>query len=1035
MFPGQVTMTELFSYWPQLQHVQECLRTEAETIDEALLLAVHEPVGLLRRSDQNAKDIVSTEQDLLKELMRPAGDGSAVIVAITGASGVGKSHMVRWLRAQLERHRRRSELVIVTIPKTASLRRVVELILAPLPGDAYQALREELDRTVEALEPVKAAGLLGTALAMELHTYEQRLQDDLRSGRVGRELGPRATLARHLHKIVRDPDVLDAWFSEVLLRIINASLGGSGDPLSRQFNPEDLAPPSIALRAIQSKDVHAGLQFLANAGGKNRDTAAEILQEVLDPALRTIFGLTQATQRRTVQELVDDIRQQLLLDNKELVLLIEDLAALSGIQQPLLDIMIAETDEAGRKVRAQIRTAVAVTDGFLAGRQTVLTRARGQWIVQSEGLDEEAVVRRLVEITGRYLNASRFGVSRLKEAFKESGTSGSDLYAWVPKFEECDVTPSQVEAFGKSVAGYSLFPFNEYAVRSLAAHVLKSSSGWSFNPRSFINEVLRKVLLELVAFQEGQFPPPNFFAPRVSSQIALDLQNQGYSSLELGRLEAALFHWAGNPSRLQSPSIPKEVFHVFGLPWPFSANQVPPLGKATGSGVDYEKKRSEPLVNQPTLSTQLQPISQPLAEALAESPFSLAVEDWDGSSRLMQTHAARARLLLHSALDRRMAFTELAMPGFRIDSKHFWLPPENTVSNPNGEQFRVKVAEEGEHVPPYVKAGLKALDRWDIQGKRWDFPQAEEDYAHASVLLDALERQLVPCALEEVERETAILMAALHRQALVAGIKGAAAPEDEPIRLIFSNKPATPAIIDSDLTASVRAAVLERDKALEARSELQDRLVDNIACFQGDRGRKVFAIDHDRLRKAWKRELPPRWTLASKSRDPAAPKMVDALDRLASLLQGAVLQKISGAAEEIRSQVVDAFSTDHARVAWREEMTGCVERSSQLGLWPTAVIQAEVRKAIEQLSSEEADSWIRRALRMPPHDATNSPLERLAALSHVPLPQLVFLQQAISKVETYLDTQQRLIQHQSKVDDDDALRVRQELLDQLRWDV
>lgn len=1022
-------MTEIFSYWPELQHVQECLRTEAETIDEALLLAVHEPVGLLRRSDQNSKDIVSTEQDLLKELMRPAGDGSAVIVAITGASGVGKSHMVRWLRAQLERHRRRSGLVIVTIPKTASLRRVVELILAPLPGEAYQALRDELDRTIDALEPVKAAGLLGTALAMELQAYEQRLQDDLRNGRVGREHGPRATLARHLHRIVRDPDALDTWFSEVLLRIINASLGGSGEPLSRQFKPEDLVPPPITLRAIQSKDVHAGLQFLANAGGKNRDTAAEILQEVLDPALRTIFGLTQATQRRTVQELVDDIRRQLLHDNKELVLLIEDLAALSGIQQPLLDIMIAETDEAGRKVRSQIRTAVAVTDGFLAGRQTVLTRARGQWIVQSEGLDEEAVVRRLVEITGRYLNASRFGVSRLKEAFKASGTSGSDLYAWVPKFEESAVTPFQVEAFGKSVAGHSLFPFNECAVRSLAAHVLKSSSGWIFNPRSFINEVLRKVLLEFAAFQEGQFPPPNFFSPRVSSQIALDLQNQGYSSLELGRLETALFHWSGNPSRLQSPSIQKELFDVFGLPWPFLAKQVTPLGKLSGIEAAYEKKRVEPT------PTQFQANPQPSAEVLAETPFSLAVEAWDGSSRLMQPHAGRVRSLLHVALERRLAFAELAMPGFRIDSKHFWLPPENTVANPNSEQFRVKVAEESELVPPYVKAGLKALDRWDIQGKRWDFPLAEEDYAHASVLLDALERQLVPCALEEVERETAILMVALHRQALVAGLKGATTPDVEPIGLIFSDKPDTPAIVDRDLTASVRAAVLEREKALEARNELQDRLVDNIACFQGDRGRKVLAIDHDRLRKAWKRELPPRWALPSRSRDPAALKMMDVLDRLASLFQGAVLQKIGGVAAEIRSQVAVAFSTDHARVTWRQEMTACVERSSQLDLWPTAVSQAEVRKAIEQLSSEEAESWIRKTLRMPPHDGTSSSIERLEALSHVPLPQLVFLQQAISKVETYLDTQQRLIQHQSKVDDDDALKVRQELLDQLRWDV
>lgn len=1028
-------MTELFPYWPQLQHVQECLRTEAETIDEALLLAVHEPVGLLRRSDQNAKDIVSTEQDLLKELMRPAGDGSAVIVAITGASGVGKSHMVRWLRAQLERHRRRSELVIVTIPKTASLRRVVELILAPLPGDAYQVLREELDRTVDALEPVKAAGLLGTALGMELQVYEQRLQDDLRNGRVGRELGPRATLARHLHKIVRDPDVQDAWFSEVLLRIVNASLGGTGDPLSRQFKPQDLVPSPIALRAIQSKDVHAGLQFLANAGGKNRDTAAEILQEVLDPALRTIFGLTQATQRRTVQELVDDIRRQLLQDNKELVLLIEDLAALSGIQQPLLDIMIAETDEAGQKVRAQIRTAVAVTDGFLAGRQTVLTRARGQWIVQSEGLDEETVVRRLIEITGRYLNASRFGVSRLKAAFNESRLSGSDLYGWVPKFEECNAVPLQVVAFGKSAAGYSLFPFNEYAVRSLAAHVLKSSGGWIFNPRSFINEVLRKVLLEFVTFQEGRFPPPKFFTPRVSSQISLDLQNQGYSSEGVGRLEAALFHWAVNPARLQSPSISKEVFDAFRLPWPFSDSQVRLIGQVSGNGVDNEKKRSEPLVRQDALPTQSQLIAQESAEVLVESSFSLAVEGWDGSSRLMQPHAARVRSLLHLALERRLEFSELAMPGFRIEAKYFWLPPENTVSNPNAEQFRVKVAEEGEFVPPYVKAGLKALDRWEIQGKRWDFPRAEEDYAHASVLLDALERQLVPCALEEVERETAILMAALHRQALVAGIKGAATSADPPIRLMFSDMPATPPIVDSDLTAGVRTAILERDKALESRNEFKDRLVDNIACFQGDRGRKVFAIDHDRLRRAWKRELPPRWTIASRSRDPAALKMADALDRLASLLQGVPLQKISSVAEEIRSQVAVAFSTDPDRVAWREEMTACVERSSQLGLWPMVVSQAEVRKAIEQLSSEEAVSWIRKALRMPPHGGANSPIERLEALSHVPLPQLFFLQQAISKVETYLDTQQRLIQHQSKVDDDDALKVRQELLDQLRWDM
>lgn len=42
-------MSELIDYWPPRDQAIECLRTEAETIDEALLLAVHEPVPLLRR--------------------------------------------------------------------------------------------------------------------------------------------------------------------------------------------------------------------------------------------------------------------------------------------------------------------------------------------------------------------------------------------------------------------------------------------------------------------------------------------------------------------------------------------------------------------------------------------------------------------------------------------------------------------------------------------------------------------------------------------------------------------------------------------------------------------------------------------------------------------------------------------------------------------------------------------------------------------------------------------------------------------------
>jgi len=78
----------------------------------------------------------------------------------------------------------------------------------------------------------------------------------------------------------------------------------------------------------------------------------------------------------TIEEIVDRVRIQLLQDEKELVLLVEDFAALAGIQESLLKLSIVEATHAGRKTRAVLRTALAVTDGYMEHRETILTRAK-----------------------------------------------------------------------------------------------------------------------------------------------------------------------------------------------------------------------------------------------------------------------------------------------------------------------------------------------------------------------------------------------------------------------------------------------------------------------------------------------------------------------------------------------------------------------------------------------------------------------------------------------------------------------------------
>src|SRR5688572_10713293 len=132
-------------YWPQAAEVNACIKNEAETADVAVLLAVHQPAPLVARNAGTLIEMPATETDLLSAFLTENVPGGALILPITGPSGVGKSHMIRWLDAQLRRSTQRDKLHIIRIPKSASLRNVVELILEPLANDPrYAQTRENL---------------------------------------------------------------------------------------------------------------------------------------------------------------------------------------------------------------------------------------------------------------------------------------------------------------------------------------------------------------------------------------------------------------------------------------------------------------------------------------------------------------------------------------------------------------------------------------------------------------------------------------------------------------------------------------------------------------------------------------------------------------------------------------------------------------------------------------------------------------------------------------------------------------------------
>jgi hypothetical protein len=1002
-------MSHLIDYWPSLEAINQCVRTEAETADDAVLLAVHEPMLLKVREVGTGAEQPRTERELLDAFLAPADDGSAVVVAITGDSGVGKSHMIRWLHAQLQRHSERDRLVIVLIPKTASLRQVVELMLAPLEGPEYERLRHELARATDTLSPDAASQMLAAALTVELKSLHTQLIGELRAGDTSdRSKRERADHARGLQTILYQIETFEHWLQPVLLRIVGQALRGGSEASSgdaRRFVPQDLELPEDFDVTTVSTEAQLYIQKLMGNDGAGTAVAARVLQDVLDAALRNVFRFSEALGQRTLEEIVNDIRARLLKEGsggKELVLLIEDFAALAGIQETLLSLMISESDYGGQRIRAPLRTALAVTDGFLPSRQTILTRAKREWVIPNMGSSEEEVIRRLTRMAGRYLNAARWGMSALRDQYKN--TQGQDLYAWVKSYGEA-LNPDEQEwlqAFGETDCGHALFPLSPTAVSALARREMTVDSKLLFNPRKFINAVLRDVLLKRDAQVSGQFPPPHFKGATLRTDADLELRSQGRETGVRDRLIATLAFWAGDPRNLSDPpAVSRGVFAAFGLPWPFQTSptgvtqkQSPRSVPERGSSTDV----SVTMPSEPPPTAEFPPTAPP--PNLGTTGLEQDLEAW-ATGALTQARANRLRNVLATALSQRMDWNSLRMAAGVIKKEFFWLPYAQ-VGNPTGTP-KLVVAAEVRPVPATVRRALSALDRWESNGSSWDYPRAEDDYAYAQALLDQLEQQARAYFLQKAEREAAVVGRTLYRQALMLRL----AKRGDAVKPRVSEMLAPAARIQ--VTDALRGMpqvgqVIElHERAIQSREALRKLYLEKVTCFQGD-GSIPHAIDSGRVARAWKSAEEAGDASQVRFDDISLSTAVGELsaNRLLSVVtrHSNVIRALRPAVEELAGDAFDVTVPAAVKAVLSSARKAGVLASQNTNM-------AEIERLLAWMETPEAKEILRDLKGFTEPSADDTPQAQLAAWAKVDVVLLGRAHQALESVATLIRATQR----------------------------
>ncbi|MET3527175.1 protein DpdH [Phenylobacterium koreense] len=925
----------LQNYWPKEAQVNACIKNEAETADVAVLLAVHQPSALTTIDVGSGAATPVSEDDLLEAFLTDNVPGGTLLFPITGASGAGKSHIIRWLDAQLQRSAKREQLHIIRIPKSASLRTVVELILEPLKDNPrYKDATEDLKRAVAEVDVGTAAVTFRAHLENALAEIRKKLEVEVQQHpERAAALRPKIGHARDLPKLFSDPALSQHFIDTVLSRVVSRALRGRSETDEEeddqtQFTTDDLVlPPTVNLADASMPVRQYYTTVIASSDRARVAPAVEILNQAIDPAIGNVFQLQQSTGGITLQDIILAVRKTLLDEGKDLVLLVEDFAALSGIQDVLLKVCIQEGERDGQRVRATMRTAIALTDGVLSFRETIYTRAQREWVVGGRALSDDEIRTSAVEMVGAYLNAARWGDDALKRKF--AGSEGRPSSAWLESWrdEDDDDAQGMLRAFGSSNAGHPLFPFNRAAIAAMVdAHLVKNGQ-LVLNPRKVINSILRNTLLLRGDYTTNAFPSADQRAVLPNAWLAGWVRRAGQSEANRRRLGPLLAIWGGNPTTEEGiANVAPGIFTGFGLPTPADlanitfvppAQPIAPVAPTKPSAPSAERAPS-PVTPEPSAPDPW------FAEQQAK------LEAWTGGTPLGQAEANAIRSALAG-----MIKDAINWPALRLRPQPI-RPGAIHIANAKGNtpaKRVIQVCESHEDSDGRIRAGMLGALRFARNQQRWTYDQAADDYVAATNLVDRLIAQLTPMLLDEANRQINAIARGLVTQARIAGL----AP---PVKLsnvqtalsaAFSPLPAMENQAFDDGWEKVRASVWAETGGVAARKTLQDDLRDLLGAFQGA-GSVLFGLDGVRLLDA----------LAAGDKDDESETSLP--DELGAETRGylnplnakrlwAQIQGVIAKLRTFRTELSDYIDADFDKTAFIAELEAVASLLSSTGNW------------------------------------------------------------------------------------------------------
>lgn len=638
-------MTEMQQYvcWTD-EAVMASTPRDAASLEAGHFQAVHHPLKLQQRPlGTRSGGRWVEESEIVRVLEGPLRPDGYLLVPVVGKSGTGKSHLVRWVS---DRTKGRGNWESRYLAKNqTSIRRVIEIVIEGLEGPAIEAAHEAL---LSAPAQSESEKVLAERLLNELAliTSEGSAANiDVADGRAAQMADK---LRRELPDVLHDPVVRKRLTDDdaVIPRLVGLAMRGRSDGDGLDDDAIRVADDDLPLAIAEIGEASQGARKLLLQMGSNpaiRSASVDLINEALPSAVKRVF----VTDQVDLIEVFRDVRRELQASGKELVLFIEDLTVLHGVEREFLDAIIEPAPSADGDL-CGLRVLFAVTEGHFDELDTVRTRCDDAYRLDTaygpDGIGQQEVMSFL----GRYLNACRQDPSKIEDRW---ATRQSD--AWMPN--ACDACDYQVhchETFGRSEEGYGLYPYNPMALDRF----VESISGERFDPREVVRELVNRFLIVAATdLQRGDFPSDELLGSFNERSEPIDplvqAQLKSKRPADFARVVNSMRYWSEASVDMGDATLaafglgPLEALHVAPTPRPRAPRRARSSGASGGTG----SVRAEP--REVTLASQLGPPWSKIFDELTV---------WAGNRQNLSAAATNnLKKLVHKSIRQSLDFSAL----------------------------------------------------------------------------------------------------------------------------------------------------------------------------------------------------------------------------------------------------------------------------------------------------------------------------------------------------------------------------------------